>query len=447
MMKTLPMNNRFWKLFWVFTVILSPALPLQLYFGGSWYSIFHSYSLGMFFGIVSYVYFFFTLIAASRIRFFDRLYGHDKVLVFHGYMALAALVFSVLHYIFKTMFFKENTVQIVIGATGLILFLLISVLTIFFMVNMPVHRIKIIRKFKNYFVYHFGFDYSLLKLFHNFTALAFLLITVHILGASATLEVTSRIIAVGTCSSLALFTFINHKFLRPVLHYRKSLKVTSVNRLADNIIEIRMNLPQGRAPHKAGQYGYFRFLSPLCGRWEHPFTVSSAPQSKELAITVKKLGNYTEKLPEIKAGTRVIFDGPYGKFTPVQNGNPLLFIAGGIGITPFLSILSHWEKDRIMVPLTLIWSSRYFNEMIHFKFFKRIEEQNDNFRFIPIVTGEMIQGCKGRIDSAFLKDNINVKKADIISAFICGPEPLLHSASKNLKEIGIRNIYFEKFSY
>jgi predicted ferric reductase len=52
-------------------------------------------------------------------------------------------------------------------------------------------------------------------------------------------------------------------------------------------------------------------MSEICGKEEHPFTISSQPGTGELIITVKSLGDYTSKLKEIPSGTKVLFDGPY----------------------------------------------------------------------------------------------------------------------------------------
>ena len=78
---------------------------------------------------------------------------------------------------------------------------------------------------------------------------------------------------------------------------------------------------------------------------EHPFTISSAPGDDGcLAFTVKASGDYTRALRQAVQGDRARVDGPYGRFSYVlrtQPGQPLLLIAGGVGITPMLSMLEH----------------------------------------------------------------------------------------------------------
>ena len=102
-----------------------------------------------------------------------------------------------------------------------------------------------------------------------------------------------------------------------------------------------------------GQFAFFRFKSKAVGFEEHPFTISSETQTIFMSITVKKSGDYTAQLSNIIVGDSLYFDGPYGVFSPIDNGSNYVFIAGGIGITPFISILksfSFLQKTAVKSP-------------------------------------------------------------------------------------------------
>lgn len=73
-------------------------------------------------GLTGYVYFFNTLIISSRIRYFDRLFGHDKALLFHGYLALSAMLAVTAHFIFKQIYGYNITIQTLSGISASILF-------------------------------------------------------------------------------------------------------------------------------------------------------------------------------------------------------------------------------------------------------------------------------------------------------------------------------------
>src|SRR6185503_15122577 len=75
--------------------------------------------------------------------------------------------------------------------------------------------------------------------------------------------------------------------------------------------------------------------------WEaHPFSLSAAPGSERLRITVKGVGEYTAALRALRPGTRVIAEGPFGAFTAAaRRRRRVLLIAGGVGITPIRALL------------------------------------------------------------------------------------------------------------
>ena len=434
---------------WLGTALLCPVIALQAYFAGGWYSILHSYSLGMFFGIVSYVCLANTLIISARIRYFDRLFGHDRVMVFHGRLAGVALVFAFAHAVLKTAYYGLEGAQVSLGIAGLTLFTAVAVVTVLFMVGNILHRIRAMAVLRAFFVERCGFDYTRLKLFHNLTAAALAVITIHVLMASATAEtwVRSGIVAGWGVVSLSLYLY--HKVVRVIICYRRSFRVTEVRRVSDSIVELRAVRPDGSAlHHRAGQFGFFRILSPACGIEEHPFTISSPPGSETLGITVKALGDYSAALPSVSVGAKLLCDGPYGKFTPIRDACPYLFVAGGIGITPFMSIVGEWEEAGISVPVVLLWSVRTRDELTDDGLFERVAHRYGAFTYVPVVTREAHLGAPARIDSELLSAHIAGEDIARTLAYVCGPDPLRRATAGYLRELGMprRAVHYEAFS-
>jgi predicted ferric reductase len=95
--------------------------------------------------------------------------------------------------------------------------------------------------------------------------------------------------------------------------------------------------------HRAGQFAFFTFEG--CNE-THPFTISNAPQQDGiLRISVAALGDYTSTLESrLSAGMDVRVHGPYGRFSPTKGTRPQVWIAGGIGVTPFLAALQRLEE-------------------------------------------------------------------------------------------------------
>jgi predicted ferric reductase len=442
-------GKRLQRTLWLGAAALCPAAPLQSYFAGNWYSILHIYSLGMFCGIVSYVYFANTLILSARIRCFDRVFGHDRVMLFHGRLAGVAFACACAHAVFKCLYLAPGTVQVTLGIAALALFATVGLATVLFMVGNPLHRIAAMAALRAFGVRRLGFDYSRLKLFHNLTAPALALVTAHALMASPTAETRARLGLMGAWGAMALLVHFYHKVLRVAFRYRRAFRVAAARRLTDSVVEIRAARPDGsKLEHRAGQFAFFRLLSPVCGLEEHPFTISSPPGSETLHITVKALGDYSAALPAVAVGTRLLCDGPYGRFTPARGAGPYLFVAGGIGITPFLSILREWDAGGITEPVTLIWSVRTRDEQIDEGFFKTAAARHTAFRFVPVLTREP-GGAGRRVDRALLSAYIEPANVARLTAYVCGPDSFRRAVIGYLRDLGLphRAIRDETFAF
>lgn len=435
---------------WAWTLpvlaVLSPAPVLQLYFGGNWYAFLDTYSLGMFFGVTAFVWYGLVLMLAGRIRVFDRVFGHDRVLVFHGYLAASAVLFSVVHAVLKYVYFGLGTVQVTIGLVALGLFLTVSSLTTLFMVLGIQHRLRLLARLRSFGVSHLGLDYSRLKFVHNFMSLAALCMVVHVMLASATMETNLRLGVIGGWGGLGIAVYVWHKLIRPLLNRRHGLTVEAVRALSDTVTELQLSSTPSRRPG-SGQFVYLRLLSRTCGSEEHPFTLSSAGNADKSRITIKALGDYTTRVSGVETGTRAIVDGPYGKFTPRQREGTTLFLAGGIGITPCLSILREWDAEGVAYPTTLVWSVRRESDLIDDGYLNDLQERAETFRYVQVVTRPEGEGtAPGRIDRAMVAGVIEEPSAT--RAYLCGPDRFRRDIVRLLRECGVprRAIHFERFS-
>jgi predicted ferric reductase len=430
--------------------ITCPAVPLYLYFAGNWYAVLHSYSIGMALGITAYSYFLLTLIVSARIRYLDRLFGHDSVLVFHRSLAITAVLLALGHAVFKKIYAFVPTFQTLLGIAALSVFGNVALITALLMVRGVQHRLGFIAKLKSTIVRRGRLDYSQLKLFHNITSLAAVAVAVHVGLASATRENRARMGFMGIWAAAALALYVYHKFIRVLVNKRNALTLSNAAALAPGIITLEMKRTGAELPaHAAGQFGYFRILSKVSGHEEHPFTISSAPLSPALSITVKNLGDYTARLKDLRPGTRVLFDGPYGIFTPRQDGRMHVFIAGGIGITPFLSVLEEWGRDGIKQRCLLVWSVRQEAEMVRRGFFEDLQKKSPAFRFVPVITSHRDEtGGRRRIDRELLESAIGGPVPANAVAWVCGPEPLRENVVEYLREMGMHagKIRYEKFA-
>src|SRR5262249_44822139 len=98
--------------------------------------------------------------------------------------------------------------------------------------------------------------------------------------------------------------------------------------------------------HRSGQFLFVRFPSEKDLNESHPFTISSAPAEDVLRLTIKASGNFTRDLfTKLKEGADAIIEGAYGMFNYKTGGPKQIWIAGGIGLTPFLSFVRDMDGD------------------------------------------------------------------------------------------------------
>lgn len=195
---------------------------------------------------------------------------------------------------------------------------------------------------------------------------------------------------------------------------------------------------------KPGQFMIFRFLNKSFWWQHHPFSSSYIPKNNTLRLTAKNSGDFTSLIGTIKKGTPVFIDGPYGTFTLDRaTRKKLLFIAGGIGITPIRSLI---EQTAGTYDIQLLYTNKTSGE-ITLK--KELDDLSKQFGFplTYIITQEdSYKGEKGRIDEAKIKRLVkDVKQRDI---FICGPVPMMEGLKQVLVGLGVEksHIHYEKFS-
>ncbi len=408
--------------------ILIPVIPLYFYGVHSFDALADVYYSSIILGVLGYYFFSIVLIISARIRLLDILFGHDKVMMFHGIVASVAFLCSFLHVILKNIIFFEISVQTIAGGFALFIFAVVIIVTLLFMAN-PFIRIHWKKK---------KIDYSKVKFFHNFSVIASITMIIHVNIALSTTESFAKQSSMLIIGCIAVLFFIYHKFIRVIILKNNNYTVVSVKRLTDFITEISFKKNNAAMlKRKPGQFAFFRFKSKAVSFEEHPFTISSDSQSIEMSITIKKSGDYTAQLSDIIPGDIVYCDGPYGVFSPKDNGGNYVFIAGGIGITPFISILKSFSKSAINSKITLIWSVRNVTDLFENELFEKIEKDNTNFTYIPLVDTD--------ITETFIS---TVKALDKPSVYFCGPPPMTDFVKKCIKtqKLRIRDFHYERFS-
>ena len=133
---------------------------------------------------------------------------------------------------------------------------------------------------------------------------------------------------------------------------RHRLRVAEVVEEGDGVVSLRITgrrLDALRA--EPGQFFVWRFLDRRRIWSAHPFSLSAAPDGRSLRITVKALGDHTARLRDVRPGTRVLAEGPFGTFTESarRTRDKVLLVAGGIGVTPVRALLERMRGDVVVL--------------------------------------------------------------------------------------------------
>jgi len=161
---------------------------------------------------------------------------------------------------------------------------------------------------------------------------------------------------------------------------------------------------------------------------------------------------FKRTLAELPLQTPVNFRGPLGSFPlPQDAATPIVLIAGGIGVTPFRSMIKNVTEEKFPHKVTLIYSNRTPQDAPFLDEPRRWEGENPNFRFIPTMTKPEVSkqpwtGRAGHIDAAFLRTELD--NPDRFISFVAGPTAMVDAVAKALVEAGASEdrIRTEEFS-
>ena len=177
---------------------------------------------------------------------------------------------------------------------------------------------------------------------------------------------------------------------------------------------------------------YWRFLT-RDGWWRaHPFSISSAPNGAWLRITIKELGDWSTALRHIPIGTRVFIEGPYGAMTGARRTrHKVLFIAGGIGITPLRALLEALPGRP--GDLMLLYRVRDPAQIVFRAELEELARARD--AHIRYVTGRR----DARTGDPLGADALERIVPDILErdVYLCGPVPMMERVEATLRTIGV----------
>ena len=180
------------------------------------------------------------------------------------------------------------------------------------------------------------------------------------------------------------------------------------------------------------------------------FSIVSSPSDKTHIVIATRLSDSGFKitLMEMEMGDELFVDELYGQMVlPQKIEQPLVFIAGGIGITPFMSMLRYIQEQGLEYNLTMLYSNRTEKSAAYLEELQDYHRQLNNFRLLLIMTNDDNWiGEDRRIDQTFIRNKIeNYKEAKF---FLVGPPAMVSGIKASLDNLKIKpeNILLVEFS-
>lgn len=372
-----------------------------------------------------------SFLLSSRWRFVEDWFdGLDKVYRLHHLLGGLSFIFLLHHPIFLILevlpdlnfawryLWLSNLLPYNWGILSLYSMMLMLILTL--LINLP---------------------YSLWKKTHEFMGLALLFAGFHIITITSDV---SRYLPlrwwVLFLLLLAAFAATYRRFLYGTFGPRSSYTISSLRQIGD-IYAIDM-LPVGkRLAFNPGQFVFAKFAD--LGTEAHPFSLASGSEEKYLRLVVKILGDYTWQLSSLQKGSRVDLWGPYGKFGDGALGEKdLIWIAGGIGVTPFLSLLTDEVQSQKTRQIDLFYCVGSAEEAVFDQEIKTLVAKKPNLIYHQFPSN--VCGHLTAEKLAELCGELQNKKI-----MLCGPIGMMNSLTTQLKEAGVKNqnILFEDFNF
>jgi len=389
-------------------------------------------SLAQILGLMGFVLMAINLVMATRARWVESVFGGlDKVYLSHHILGSVAFVLLLNHPLFMvvnslpSLFLAKS--YLLPGSDWSYNFGILALYLMFFaFIFIVIVRIP----------------YQKWLQTHRLLALTFGLACIHLLLISSDVSNSLilrwwMLIVAGGGSGAALYTLFMYKGYGPKYDYI----VEKIERRLD-IVNVYLRPAGPKISYWPGQFAYVVFENKEAGGESHPFSFSNYSR-ETIRFSVKALGDYTLKVPTIRAGDRAEIFGPYGRFghSLLSEKREMIWIAGGIGVTPFLSMLDFQNQHPSGQKIDFFYGFGAAEEGVF------VEEIEKLAQGTQIAVHPWCSAQKGRLAVEQIKalggDNLAAK-----TILICGPQAMMENFRAQFLKEGVpeKQITFENFN-
>ncbi len=412
------------------------------------------HALGLHAGLAGITILALQVILAARFRWIERPFGLDQILRFHKGMAILGGVLLLAHPLllaagtgrWSLLWSPAQPWTIWLGRAAVLLLVLTIVLSWF--------RARI------------GFEFQRWRWSHNVLGVAILgLGFAHSLAIGSDLREPAMITlwVVGAAIVLAVHGF--HKIVRPIRLRRRAWSVVAVEPAVRDVTTVRLRPPDGGGgrdgrdgrggpDHLPGQFHFVTFhaASDELPTEEHHWTISSSPtEDGTVSSTIKASGDFTAKVPALRAGDTASVLGPYGRFTHVlhRDEDDVVMIAGGIGVTPIRAMIRHLHDTGSDARVTLVYANRTEADIAFREELERIAaSDHPDLTVVHVLSDadEAWAGRRGYVDRSVLEEVCGTPEGKAV--YLCAPPAMTDLVTRDLLAWGVppSRIHGERFA-
>ncbi|RUR73924.1 oxidoreductase [Chlorogloeopsis fritschii PCC 6912] len=378
----------------------------------------------------------------ARINRVEASYGIDIILQFHRYISLVAFAFILIHPLILFIV-QPETLQLlnVFTAPWRARMAVTATLALIALVVTTIWRQQL------------KIPYEPWRTSHGVLAVLTVGLGLgHAIGVGNYLGLFWKAVCWTAIALVALWLLVYVRLVKPWFMLKKPYLVEEVRPERGNVWTLALR-PRGHEGFRfqPGQFAWITLdISPFRMR-EHPFSMSSSGEHPEkIEFSIKALGDFTNTIKDVKPGTKAFLDGPYGVFTTdrYEDSAGFVLIAGGIGITPIISMLVTAAERKDDRPYLVIYASKTWDDVTFREELEDLKKKLDlNIIHVLREPPEDWSGEKGYVDKELLERYIPKRRATR-QYFICASPKMMDQVELALHDLGVppTNIHMEHFN-
>jgi len=378
----------------------------------------------------------------ARFRYVTEPWGEDVIYHFHRQISLIAVALVITHPIILFAVRPELLVLLnSFTAPWRARFAAMSVYSLIALVVMAIWRVKLKISYETWHITHI-----LLAIIAVAAGLA------HMVGWAFYL-VSPWKRSLWICMTIFWIGLLFYvRIIKPLFLLRRPYRIAEVHKERGDTATLVMQ-PEGHSGFRftPGQFGWLTVWGSPFKITGHPFSFSSSAAAPDgrVEMTIRNLGDFTSTIHTLPVGKRVYLDGPYGAFTVGNPADMHVLIAGGIGITPMMSIIRTFADNGDKRPVILLYGSKDW-ESITFREELDALKERLNLTIVHVIRNPPAEwtGERGHITAEVFKRHLPPPYADH-EYFICGADVMMDSIEKALDElhVPISKYHSERYSF